>query len=109
MKLYEFYRNVCEELYDKSEDEFYESWIDKLELAITEYEKEKEVFINVSSEYEICCINNNPYFENEEYVLVNNILPDYIEEGNKEEYNNGEEEYYDEQYERDYEDDDDYF
>ena len=38
-----------------------------------------------------------------------NVLPDYIEEGNKEEYNNGEEEYYDEQYERDYEEDDDYF
>ena len=65
--------------------------------------------INVSSDYEICCVNNNPYFENEEYVLVNNVLPDYIEEGNKEEYNNGEEEYYDEQYERDYEEDDNYF
>ena len=109
MKVCEFYRNVCEELYDKSEDEFYESLIDKFELAITEYKKEKEVLIKVSSDYEIYCINNNPYFENEEYVLVNNILPDYIEEGNKEEYNNGEEEYYDEQYERGYEEDDNYF
>ena len=105
MKVCEFYRNVCEELYDKSEDEFYETLIDQFELVITEYEKEKEVLINVSSEYEICCINNNPYFENEEYVLVNNILPDYIEE----EENDGEEEYYDEQYERGYEEDDDYF
>ena len=109
MKVCTFYRNVCEELYDKSEDEFYESLIDKFELAITEYEKEKEVLINVSSDYEIYCINNNPYFENEEYILVNNILPDYIEEGNEEEYNDGEEEYYDEQYERDYEEDDNYF
>ena len=66
MKVCTFYRNVCEELYDKSEDEFYESLIDKFELAITEYEKEKEVLINVSSDYEICCVNNNPYFENEE-------------------------------------------
>ena len=105
MKVCEFYRNVCEELYDKSEDEFYETLIDQFELVITEYEKEKEVLINVSSEYEICCINNNPYFENEEYVLVNNILPDYIEE----EENDGEEEYYDQQYEHDYEEDDDYF
>lgn len=104
MKVCEFYRNVCEELYDKSEDEFYETLIDQFELVITEYKKEKEVLINVSSEYEICCINNNPYFENEEYVLVNNILPDYIEE--KE--NDGEEEYYDQQYEHEY-DDDDYF
>ena len=104
MKVCEFYRNVCEELYDKSEDEFYETLIDQFELVITEYEKEKEVLINVSSEYEICCINNNPYFENEEYVLVNNILPDYIEE----EENDGEEEYYDQQYEHEY-DDDDYF
>ena len=47
---------------------------------------------------------NNPYFENEEYVLVNNVLPDYIEE----EENDGEEEYYDQQYEHEY-DDDDYF
>ena len=105
MKVCEFYRNVCEELYDKSEDEFYETLIDQFELVITEYEKEKEVLINVSSEYEICCINNNPYFENEEYVLVNNILPDYIEE----EENDGEEEYYDQQYEHEYDDDDDYF
>ena len=66
--------------------------------------------INVSSDYEICSVNNNPYFENEEYVLVNNVLPNYIEEEhNEEEYNNGEEEYYDEQYERGYEEDDDYF
>ena len=105
MKVCEFYRNICEELYDKSEDEFYETLIDQFELVITEYEKEKEVLINVSSEYEICCINNNPYFENEEYVLVNNILPDYIEE----EKNDGEEEYYDQQYEHEYDDDDDYF
>ena len=105
MKVCEFYRNVCEELYDKSEDEFYETLIDQFELVITEYEKEKEVLIKVSSEYEICCINNNPYFENEEYVLVNNILPDYIEE----EENDGEEEYYDQQYEHEYDDDDDYF
>ena len=64
--------------------------------------------INVSSDYEICCVNNNPYFENEEYVLVNNVLPDYIEEEHEEEYD-GEEEYYDQQYEHGYEEDDDYF
>ena len=61
--------------------------------------------ITVSSDYEICCVNNNPYFENEEYVLVNNVLPDYIEE----EHNDGEEEYYDQEYEHGYEEDDDYF
>ena len=110
MKVCTFYRDVCEELYDKGEDEFYESLIYQFELIIMEYKKEKEVLINVSSDYEICCVNNNPYFENEEYVLVNNVLPDYIEEEhNEEEYNNGEEEYYDQQYEHGYEEDDDYF
>ena len=36
-------------------------------------------------------------------------MPDYIEERNKEEYNNCEEEYHDEQYEYEHEEDDDYF
>ena len=60
--------------------------------------------INVSSDYEIYCINNNPYFENEEYVLVNNVLPNYLDEEHKEEYNDNEE--YDEY---GYGEDDDYF
>ena len=85
MKVCEFYRNVCEEAYDKSEDEFYGNLIDKFELAITEYGKEKEVLMQVSSDYEIFCINNNPYFENQPYVLVNNVLPDHID-NRQEEY-----------------------
>lgn len=101
MKVCEFYRNVCEEAYDKSEDEFYEDLINKFEVAISEYEKEKEVLIQVSSDYEIYSINNKPYFENQEYVLVNNVLPDHID--NDEEY--------DEEVADDYgyDDDDDYF
>lgn len=101
MKVCEFYRNVCEEAYDKSEDEFYGNLIDKFELAITEYGKEKEVLIQVSSDYEIFCINNNPYFENQPYVLVNNILPDHID--NAEEYDDEVADEYG------YDDDDDYF
>lgn len=102
MKVCEFYRNVCEEAYDKSEDEFYEDLINKFEVAISEYEKEKEVLIQVSSDYEIYSINNKPYFENQEYVLVNNVLPDYIDNGQEEEYDEVADEY-------GYEDDDDYF
>lgn len=102
MKVCEFYRNVCEEAYDKSEDEFYGNLIDKFELAITEYGKEKEVLMQVSSDYEIYSINNNPYFENQAYVLVNNVLPDHID--------NGQEEYDDEVADDyGYDDDDDYF
>lgn len=101
MKVCEFYRNVCEEAYDKSEDEFYEDLINKFEVAIAEYRKEKEVLMQVSSDYEIYSINNNPYFENQAYVLVNNVLPDYIDDG---------EEYEDEVADKyGYDDDDDYF
>ena len=102
IKVCEFYRNACEEIYDKSEDEFYEDLINKFEVAISEYKKEKEVLIQVSSDYEIFCINNNPYFENEQYILINKVLPDYIDNGQEEEYDEVSDDY-------GYEDDDDYF
>lgn len=44
----------------------------------------------VNENYEIFFINNNPYSEDEEYVLINNVLLSYIDEYEDEEsYDDG--------------------
>ena len=88
MEVCKFYKNVCEEEYKKNEDQFYESLIERFTAIIREFEKEKEVLTKVNENYEIFFINNTPYSEDEEYILINNVLLGYIDENEDEDEEN---------------------